>query len=473
MRPNILWIVFDTARADAFEPYGASAGSSPVVADLARRGGAVAGVRSTACWTVPAHVSMFAGGMPRGLGFARQAGLTPGNAEPIVAALRERLIAEVLRRSGYRTGAISANGWVSRRGGFAVGFERFVDRLKARRVQAVSETRIARGRWMAEAALARGDDGAREAGARLRAWISKPPAGPFFWFVNLVECHSPYLPPRSHTELSLQDRIRAAREARVLLTLDEFWRACITGTVPPTGAIERMRAGYRGAVRYMDDWLGRVLEQLAAATLLDETLVILSSDHGENFGEGGLIGHGFSLDERLIEVPFVTAGPGSERLRDVRSLAEVPRRLAEIAEVANHPYDVADTPRIPVAQFDPPAPPRGDPRTDRAIALWDLDEPAVERLTTPMTAAVDGTLKLLRRGDTEEFYDLEADPLEGRPTDAGRLDGASVERLRAAVSHPAVVATEARLDTKIAPPPEVPDHELAEIEDRLRLLGYL
>src|SRR3954454_12309272 len=108
MRPNILWIVLDTARADALEPYGAPAGARPAIADLARRGLALRGVHSTACWTLPSHTSMFAGGLPRELGFANQAGLNVTNARPIIESLRDRLIAEVLRRSGYETSAVSA-----------------------------------------------------------------------------------------------------------------------------------------------------------------------------------------------------------------------------------------------------------------------------------------------------------------------------------------------------------------------------
>src|SRR3712207_7990899 len=65
---------------------------------------------------------------------------------------------------------------------------------------------------------------------------------------------------------------------------------------------------------YMDDWLGRVLEALDAKGALDDTLVILTSDHGENFGEGELICHAYSLDDRLIHVPFIAADRKSTRL---------------------------------------------------------------------------------------------------------------------------------------------------------------
>ena len=70
----------------------------------------------------------------------------------------------------------------------------------------------------------------------------------------------------------------------------------------------------RSRCGYMDDWLAASSSALDARGLLDDTLVIVTSDHGENFGEGGLMAHAFSLDERLMHVPLVAAGPGAEAL---------------------------------------------------------------------------------------------------------------------------------------------------------------
>ena len=65
--------------------------------------------------------------------------------------------------------------------------------------------------------------------------------------------------------------------------------------------------------------------------------MILLSDHGENFGEDGLIGHGMSLDNRLIQVPFVVAGPGAENI-ELTSLVDLPREIARACGIANHPW---------------------------------------------------------------------------------------------------------------------------------------
>jgi arylsulfatase A-like enzyme len=468
-RPNVVWIVLDTARADAFEPYGAAAGASPAIADLARRGSAQADVRATASWTLPSHMSMFAGRLPRALGLADQAGISPVTARPIVEAQRERWLPELLRRAGYATAGVSANAWITEHSGFAGGFDTFADVRSGRQAKMAAATRGDKARWMLEAVRARVDDGAADAEREMTRWAGALDGRPFLWFVNLVECHSPYLPPRPWAELGAVGRMRAALEAGEYLTLEAFWRTCVTGAVPPAEALERMRAGYRGAIRYMDAWLERLLGRLDAAGVLDDTLVVVTSDHGENFGEGRLIGHGFSLDERLINIPFVAAGPGAEQLQGIRSLAELPGRLAAIAGLEGHPYDAADLPPLPVAQYDSPAPPRGDERTEGAIALWDLDEHAALMLTMALTSAVDGDLKLVVREGHEAFYDLRADPLEAAPLAAEAVDAAACDRLRQALAHPAVTESHARLSTHT--PAAGTDTD--DLEERMRLLGYL
>ena len=95
------------------------------------------------------------------------------------------------------------------------------------------------------------------AGEMLRAWLDEQGSKPFFWFVNLVECHSPYLPPWPYDDLGPIDRLRAAEEARRHLTLSGIWKACAGGFDVAPAALERMRHLYARSVRLMDDWLAR------------------------------------------------------------------------------------------------------------------------------------------------------------------------------------------------------------------------
>src|SRR5204862_7387218 len=142
---------------------------------------------------------------------------------------------------GYATGGVSANLWIGETSGFDAGFDRFRSVDSARQSGLHDPSVRARARWALEAARARVDDGAGAARTILRDWSAEVrPGRPFFWFVNLNECHSPYLPPRPYSDVGLLGRLRAAEEARRYLTLVSIWRACAGGLAVPDEALERM-----------------------------------------------------------------------------------------------------------------------------------------------------------------------------------------------------------------------------------------
>jgi arylsulfatase A-like enzyme len=474
-RPNVLLVVFDTARADALEPYGAPSGASPAVAQLARRGAALAHVYATASWTLPSHASMFTGRYARELGLGQAPGSNPHAARPLLEAQEPRLLPAVLRRAGYATLGVSTNVWVSRVCGFDTGFDAFEEVVSVRQMTLTQKDRRALVSSAREALRAEVDDGAAAAGGVLERWIETWSGTPTFWFVNLVECHSPYLPPRPYNDLGPVARLRALREARRYLTLDAIWRSCIGPFDVPDGALERMRHLYASAVRYLDDWLANVLEALDRRGILDDTLVIVTSDHGENFGEGGLLAHAYSLDDRLIHVPFVAAGAGVEADDGVYSLADVPRMVADVTGIADGAWEERDgAGDIAVAQFDVPVHPAGPHVTERVLTEWGLedDDDARARATLDQTAATDGRHKLLIRGTREELYDLRDDPLELAPLPEEDLASRPVrDRLRAALSDPTL--RDRPLAVPAAPTPDVDAAEAARIEQQMRLLGYL
>src|SRR5215210_3937390 len=243
MARNVLLLVMDTARADAFEPYGAKPGSTPAVAQLARAGAAADRALATASWTLPSHASMFSGLMPRALGLGQAPGGSPAGAKPLMEAQEHRLLPAVLRAAGWDTRAVSTNLWVSPHAGFGTGFDRF-ELVHAGARQERVERSTTRGRvvWAYEGLRAGADDGAAQAEDLLKGWTGELPRDrPFFWFVNLVECHSPYLPPKPYNDLGALDRLRAADEARRHLSLEAIWRSCLMDFDVPSEALERMR----------------------------------------------------------------------------------------------------------------------------------------------------------------------------------------------------------------------------------------
>ncbi len=464
-RPNVLLVVLDTARADALEPYGAAAGTTPALAQLEARGNAYPRVHATACWTMPSHVSMLTAALPREVGLSRAPGGSPLGCRSRIESLAPRFLPDVMRANGYRTRAVSCNLWISSASGFATGFEQFRDVASPRAGEVMSSDLGPRARWAFDALRARDDDGAAQAGKVLRDWFAEPSDGPSFWFANLIECHSPYLPPKPWNDLGPLDRMRAAEEARRHLTMSEIWRVCVSELDVPDEALERMRHLYDRSIRQLDAWMADTLMALDDAGKLDETLVVVCSDHGENFGEGGLLGHAYSLDERLLHVPLIAAGPNVPD--DMTSLTELPRVIADAAGLADHPWP-RERPEIAVAQFDPPGADDGA-RKARAVEEWGAGPEALAKLSTHIDAAVRGNAKLLRVGDELQLFDLGDDPLEERPRVVARAD-APADLL-------AAIEEQASEPTRPVPAgPAVPaasPEELARIEDQMRTLGYL
>lgn len=458
MRPNVLLVVFDTARADAFEPFGAPRGATPTVAQLADGGATARTVVATSNWTLPSHASLFAGALPRAMGLGR------GGARPrdVMAANADQLLAVALARAGWATGAISTNPWVSSIHGFGLGFGEFVD-VRQRR-HAPGDGFRGQAAWLADAVRADLDAGMADVEEVLERWIASRAADePFFWFVNLMECHSPYLPPLPYNDLGPFGRLRAGREAGRYQSHRGFVLSCLGELDVPDGARERMRHLYARSVLSMDDWLARLLGRLDDAGVLDETLVILTSDHGENLGEAGMLGHALSLDDRLIRVPLIASGPGSAELAGAASLADVPRSLAAAVGLEDHPWQLPACPDgILLSEVDGLA--TVDPNmAQKVVDEWHLPDRAVHRLTEPLTCAVDGRFKLVRQGSVDVLRDLEADPLE---------------QMDAAPRHPEVVARlRAALEAATPPPEEAARQPVmapdADLEERLRLLGYL
>jgi arylsulfatase A-like enzyme len=221
----------------------------------------------------------------------------------------------------------------------------------------------------------------------------------------------------------------------------------------------------------MDSWLARVLEALDGQGVLDETLVLVLSDHGENFGEDGLIGHGLSLDERLIHIPFISAGPGSESI-ELTSLVDLPREIARACGIQDHPWRSSPPAGVATAQFDPPVLAGEDENIEKLRGIG-IDGEHLEKFVTPLTCAVHNDLKLLRRGSEEVLFDLRADPGERHPLTVGALaaDRADeLEVLREALEFGARPLA----DPGHASPETAPSAaEMRELEERMKLLGYM
>lgn len=392
--PNVLVVLLDTLRADALGCYGGTEAETPVLDGLAQVGVRFAHARSSSSWTLPSHASLFSSLLPSQHLVLERSDRLPGDAVTL---------AEVLRDAGWRTLALADQGVVSPSFGFARGFDRF---------------------------LTKGEGIFLSSGKLLR-WIDACDAR-FFAFLQTYQVHTPYAPAdelRAHYVPEYDGGLPAEVG---FADLEDRWVE-LSGEPLPDDDRAYLRGLYHGEVAYTDKVLGWFFDELNARGLWENTLVIVTSDHGEEFWEHGDHTHGKTLYEEQLRVPLLVYHPELFRGGDV---VDNPVRLEDIAPTV-----------VEALGVEAPSGWVGVPLTDREaqrdlLAVLklrhrpDAEDPmayAVVRDGQKWIEAVPG----FYRGEPElggQLFDIDGDPAESRgladPQRAAALR-ATLEELRA------------------------------------------
>jgi arylsulfatase A-like enzyme len=315
--PHVVLIVVDTLRRDHLSAYGYARPTSPHIDRLATEGALFERAYSTASWTLPAHASLFTG-------LYTSTHRTDAGSIRLPASLVT--MAQVLAARGYRTAGFSANPWVTPMNGFERGFERF-DYEGVRTVTGVFFITLLEDGWRARWGLAPADLGGEAVTGGLLRWIESVRSGgaPFFAFANYMEAHEPYgSVPEPFFSTFLTESVSPTAGRKWVRDAPLFLCSGCSETegLGPEGlhcaggrwrvGAERQRAAtalYDAGVLYVDHQIGRVLEALDRAGLHDDTLVIVTSDHGESLGERGQMGHGGMLYDSVLDIPLVIRYP--------------------------------------------------------------------------------------------------------------------------------------------------------------------
>jgi arylsulfatase len=316
---NVLLVTVDTLRADRLGAYGSALGLTPNIDRLAAEADVFTTAYAPAPFTLASVSALMTGRYPGALGIEGNTSILPSDAPTLAAILHAR---------GWHTGAVVSNFIVRRASGLAAGFDDYDDSYPAREARRPVPERIA--------------PDTTDAALRLLDRLSATPAVPFLLWVHFQDPHGPYTPPAALRERYLPAEQRAPdAERRLPVGPDDHGLGAIPRYQLDEGRVEPAwyRAGYDGEVRYVDDYLGRLLDGLAARGLAGSTLVVLAADHGEGLGENDYwFAHGEYLTDPLIHVPLLLRVPGRPPARhpETVSLLDV---LPTLEHVLGFPLD--------------------------------------------------------------------------------------------------------------------------------------
>ena len=473
--PHVLWIVMDTVRADRMSCYGYDKTTTPFLNTWAERSIVFEKAIANGIWTVPSHASMFTGLSVRQHGLGRD---------------RTRLddkfttVAEVLSEDGYVTASFSNNPWISSQSRLSAGFEttRVVYYLRHLSRFSLEFALESWGitppvRWFDR------DFGGAMTNYMIAEWLDIYVNGnaPLFLYVNYMEAHLPYAVPQTYQRMFMTDeqversyQLRYNAFGPIVDVMDKrfnFERGSFLNRFDR----EVLKRQYESGIRYVDERVRELIGMFQQRGILEDTLVIIVSDHGEYLDTHGLWSHRFLAYNDLTHVVLMIREPGrTDGLRidtpvQPSDLFSTVLQFAGSAFDRPSPYVSRDLlaiaarggeDRIVISEYAGPFKRFRD-------RIKNINDPVISHLATPQVTAQDGRFKYMASGDgMVELFDLTADPEETHNVYADHP--AEVDRLTAYI----------REWMENVPPYAPSDSESNEDADpdfmeALRSLGYL
>ncbi len=438
-KPNILLITLDTVRWDRISCYGQAKNTTPTIDKLAAEGVRYQRAITPASWTLPAHASMFTGVLPSRHGAHyvtndANAGAGLFQANKMDAELPT--LAEELKKAGYGTGAVISGPLLHSRFGTNKGFDYYDDKnlfsaKKSEFHRRAHETTDLAVQW-------------------LRRHLVEFSEKPFFLFLNYYDAHSPYTPPEPWGDPTIPLELCSSNSGRY----DDVLKA----NRDLTGEEHRLLLlQYDGEIGFVDSQIKRLFSEMKRLGVYDSTLIVVTSDHGESFGEHRLLGHGRALYEELIRVPLIIKYPlKDKKIGVVKERVSLLSLMPTLLEYIGHPV----------------------PKTVASGTLHDKEQVLIAeifrdvgwivaygaRFDRDLKAIYDGDYKLIWSSTGQhELYNIEADPDESRdlredlPKMASRLQSQALS-----------IAHESKRPSTTASP-EIDD----EMKESLKALGYM
>lgn len=397
--PNVLLLILDTVRSYNLSTYGYARPTTPMLARLARTSVQFDRAFAPSSWTMPSHATLFTARWPYELRTGPRRPLSSGHPT----------LAELLNNAGMATGGFAANfEYLNWEYGLTRGFTHFEDYPHN---LAMFFTSTSIGRMLMEYNTFRKPLGfygspksktARTVNEQFLEWVNGlDPDRPFFAFLNYFDAHHPYSPPEPYlTRFGPHGAIRWRGQELKFAELSKE-------------EISRKVNQYDGGIAYLDAEIERLLVALDTRGELDNTIIVIASDHGEHWGDHDLLSHGNSMYRQLLQVPLIIAAPGKlpsgGHVSTSVSLRDLPATILDAAGVQSR-SEFPGASLLPIARGDSSAP--RSPIFSEGAPFGAIGARSL----------IDDGLHYIRRLDgSEELYDLEHDSLEvhnlsGNPT---------------------------------------------------------
>ena len=432
----------DAARADHFSCYGYGRETTPNIDRVAAEGLRFTRAVSTSSWTLPSHASLFTGLLPSENGTHVQHNW-----------LIERIptLAEILKNRGYRTAGFSNNPWVSEAQNLSRGFDTFKvflpdsDNVRRHKVADTEQTNLLVRQF-------------------LESNVSSEE--PFLVFINYMDVHAPYDPPELYRDLFLSD------DQVITAVIDSANRnpqQVNKGFLKLSDRdYEIIRSIYDGAFVFLDSKIGELLDHLKDRDLYDNTLIIITSDHGELFGEHGYFTHGVLLYWKLLHIPLIIHHP---ELIPEPAVQDHPVAITDIfhtlARLVGVESGSAAT-ETPISYlFDPQRSVNccySEVRTFRTGG-----GPLARRYNTRSILTPEGRHFILAKEEAYEYYDLTSDPDEMRNLCPSKVKQAEVVAAVTGFESKLVPFTESLEDLRSSRAMSIDPQQ----EQAMRALGYV
>lgn len=416
--PNVLVVILDAVRAAELSLYGYARRTSPNLERLAEKSVVFDRAIPTTSWSLPSHASMLTGRYPHEMSADWDVPLDD----------RYPVLAELLRDRGYLAGGFIANYLYGvPEFGLSRGFVHYDARkwslgaiLQSSKLGADLIDRFNRATRSYYTPRRRS---ATEMNRRLLEWLPTRGSRPFFAFVNFFDAHEPYLAPAPYDRRfsPTEPPIRTSRQRRL-----------------SAAELRGLRDAYDGTIRYLDDQLASLLGEMSRRGDLSNTLVIITSDHGEEFGEHGWVSHGNGLYFPGLHVPLLISFPGrvpgGVRVEEGVTLRDLPATALDLLGFGQR----TGIPGRSWAEYwapssdsslVPPSPLLSELKRPRNQPEWY----AVAK--GDMLSIIVGRHHYIRNGDgREELFDIVGDPWEMNDISQSAESRAILQEARAALA---------------------------------------